>query len=118
MNRFLSKLARVGIAFVAALTLTLMSTLIERTGPELVSYSNLCPDPKLPPCAKPALKAGFPIPYLFDAPGVSRERQLAFGEDKVHMASFAADIIFYFVITLLIGWRALRRRGASARNTG
>jgi hypothetical protein len=104
----------IGIALVAAITLACMSVYIERTGPELVQYSNLCTAPDLGPCYKPALKGGFPVPYLFDSPGISRERQLAFGEDKLHIAGLIADIAVYFLLLLIVAWAIRRRPSAGA----
>ncbi|RYG98197.1 MAG: hypothetical protein EON58_07825 [Alphaproteobacteria bacterium] len=99
------------IAFVLAITLTLVSSYVERVGPDLVSYGNLCGPTGNEKCYKPALKGGFPIPYLHDAPGVSRERQLAFGEDNVRLAALATNIVVYFAISL-VAWVAWRRRSA------
>jgi hypothetical protein len=48
------------------------------------------------------LKGGFPVSYLFDAPGISRERQLAFIEDTLHPAALVIDIAVYFAATLLL----------------
>lgn len=101
-------LARV---FILAITLTLTSSYVERIGPDLVSYGNLCGPTGDENCYKPALKGGFPFPYLYDAPGVSRERQLAFGEDKVRLGALAANIVMYFTV-LLVLWVAWRRRSA------
>jgi hypothetical protein len=85
MKNTLLKPSLLGLALIAAITLALVSVYVERTGPDLVQYGNLCGAAALDPCYKPALKGGFPVAYLFDAPGVSRERQLAFGEDKLHV---------------------------------
>ena len=57
-----------------------------------------------------ALKGGFPVAYLFDAPGVSRERQLAFGEDKLHMGALLADFTVYLVISIAVACLISRRR--------
>jgi len=107
-----SRLVKVGllcVAFVLAVGITLLSVLVERTGPELVPYGNLCGPSQNEPCYKPVLKGGFPVSYLLDAPGVSRERQLAFIEDTLHPGAFALDIAVYFGAILLVSvvaWRA------------
>lgn len=99
----LKKVSLMGLALTAAIMLALLSVFVEQVGPELVQYGDSD--------YKPVLKGGFPVPYLYDAPGVSRERQLAFGEDKVRPSALAADIALYFTI-LLVVWVALRRRSA------
>jgi hypothetical protein len=63
------------------------------------------------------MKGGFPFAYLFDAPGVSRERQLAFGEDKLHVGSLIADVVAYFAIFILIARAVSRRRSAVGPDT-
>jgi hypothetical protein len=109
MRMILSKLSLMGLAVIAAIALALMSVFIERTGPELVQYGNLCGPAALDPCYQLALKGGFPVAYLFDAPGVSRERQLAFGEDKLHMGALIADFAVYLAISIAVAWVVSRR---------
>jgi hypothetical protein len=104
-----SKLKLAGLALVAAVTVALMSVHVERTGPDLVEYGNLCGPSASDPCYKPQLKGGFPVAYLYDAPGVSRERQLAFVEDKMHVGALIADVTVYFAIMMLIAWAASQR---------
>jgi hypothetical protein len=96
----LSKSSMTGFAFVMAVTLAFLSVCVERVGPELVTYGNLCGPGGVAPCYKPVLKGGYPVAYLFDAPGVSVERQLAFGEDKLVAGALVLDIAIYFAITL------------------
>jgi hypothetical protein len=98
----LPKLSGIGLVLILAITLAFMSVFVERLGPELVQYGNLCGVASLDPCYKPALKGGFPVAYLFDAPGVSRERQLAFGEDNLYVGGLILDIAVYFAISMLI----------------
>lgn len=102
MKNALRKLSVLGLTLILAVTLALMSAHVERVGPEMVAYGNLCGATASDPCYKPALKGGFPVAYLFDTPGVSRERQLAFGEDKVHIDALVTDIATYFVILMLV----------------
>lgn len=97
---FLAKLRLAGLALAAAITLTLMSFSVERIGPEFTAYGNLCGPHHDDLCYKPVLKSGFPIAYLFDAPGVSVERKLG-PEDKLLVTAFILDIAIYFVIFLL-----------------
>src|SRR5437764_11469751 len=96
----LTKLRLIGIALVSAITLAFLSVCVERMGPELAGYGNLCGPSAADPCYKPVLKGGFPVAYLFDAPGVSVERQLAFGEDKLFIGALVFDIAIYFAIVL------------------
>ena len=56
MKRRLSTPRAMGIALILATTLTLFSVFVERTGPQLVQYGNLCGVAGLEPCYKPALK--------------------------------------------------------------
>lgn len=118
----LSKLSLTCLAFISAITLALLSVYVERIGPELVAYGNLCGPSGSDFCYKPVLKGGFPIAYLFDAPGVSIERQLAFVEDKLTLAALVLDIAIYFAIILLAmlavsRWRSARLQAASRART-
>ncbi|GGE61415.1 hypothetical protein [Massilia psychrophila] len=99
--RLSAKLSLIGIALISAITLALLSVYVERVGPELAQYGNLCGPLAVDPCYKPVLKGGFPVAYLFDAPGVSVERQLSFGEDKLFLGALILDITLYFAIVLL-----------------
>jgi hypothetical protein len=100
----------VGVALISAIALALLSVQVERIGPELVQYGNLCGPGGSDPCLQPVLKAGFPIPYLFDAPAVSRERQLAFGEDNLSLGALLLDIAIYFAIVLSVIRGVVHRR--------
>ncbi|HEX8479132.1 MAG TPA: hypothetical protein VF663_12400 [Telluria sp.] len=114
MNKFFQKLFGFGICFILASVLAFMSSYIERTGPEMASYGNLCGATRHDSCNEPVLKGGFPFPDLFDAPGVSVEHQLSIGEDQLSEGALAADIAIYFAL-LLVLWRALSRRPAAER---
>jgi hypothetical protein len=98
----LPKFISINVAFISAITLTLLSVHVERMGPELAVYGNLCSPSGSDFCYKLVLKGGFPLAYLFDAPGVSRERVLAFGEDKLSVGALALDIAIYFAIVVLV----------------
>lgn len=111
-------LLRAGLALVMAFALAMLSSLVQREGPELESYGNLCGPAANESCYKPALKGGFPLAYLFDAPGVSVERQLSFGEDNLRPMVLFLDIGFYWAAIMLgiwfIGARAPRQGGGEA----
>lgn len=94
-------LANLGLVS-AALTLALMSSKIEHSGPELVQYGNLCGASSSEPCMKPVLNGGFPFAYLFDAPGVSVEGKLSFGEDHLQPVPFVSDVAVYLAVIVLI----------------
>ncbi len=99
-----TKINRIGFALVSAITLALLSVFVERAGPELAQYGDLD--------YRPVLRGGFPFAYLFDAPGISVERQLAFVEDKLYTIALILDIVIYFAIVLLIIPVVSRRRSA------
>ncbi len=96
----LGKLGLAGLALMSAVTLTLLSVSVERKGPELAPYGNLCGPRHHDLCYEPQLKGGFPIAYLFDSPGTSVERNLGL-EDKLVPGALFLDIALYFVIVLL-----------------
>ncbi|MEW6022142.1 MAG: hypothetical protein AB1807_08385 [Pseudomonadota bacterium] len=110
MKKPIASLPLIGLALVAAILLAVLSVSIERIGPEPVEYGNMCGPGASDPCYKPALKGGFPVPYLFDAPGVSVERKLSFGEDKLSAGALMVDIAVYFVVILLATRVAARLR--------
>jgi hypothetical protein len=111
----LAKLRLAGLALVAAITLALLSFSVERIGPELAAYGNLCGPRHNDLCYKPVLKSGFPIAYLFDVPGVSVERQLG-PEDKLLVGPLIFDIAIYFAICLLAFPVASHRRAKRLRS--
>lgn len=113
-TRFSVKAGLAGLALVVAIMLALLSVHIERLGPELAQYGNLCGPRAVDPCYKPASKGGFPFAYLFDAPGVSVERQLSFGEDTLFAGALMLDIAIYFAIAILAMLTVSRRRSARA----
>jgi hypothetical protein len=98
--RLLAKLGFMSLAFIAAILLTLASVNVERVGPEQAAYGNLCGPHTNDLCFEPVLKGGFPFAYLFDAPGISVERQLEFIEDQLHVGALALDIAIYFALVL------------------
>lgn len=116
-----TKLVLIGVALTIAITLTLWSVNVERIGPELVVYGNLCGPSGFDFCYKPVLKGGFPVAYLFDASGISVERQLAFFEDNLSVGALVLDVAFYFAIVLLAMlavlrcWSALKASASSTK---
>ncbi|WP_306393866.1 hypothetical protein [Telluria beijingensis] len=107
MTSILSRPGFIGLVLIAATTLALVSVNIERRGPELVSYGNLCGPTADDPCHVPALKGGFPVAYLVDAPGISVERRLGFGEDTLRPGALVVDIAVYFAIIMAMAWAIL-----------
>lgn len=96
-----------------SMLVALLSSFIERRGPERVQYGNLCGATAMEPCTRPWLKGGFPVAYLFDAPGVSVENQLAFVEDDFRPAAFALDWAFsavalWLLFQVVVRWQRLR----------
>ena len=89
------------LTLVVATVVALVAVLVERRGPELVVYGNVCGPTASDLCYRPVLKGGFPVAYLFDAPGVSVEDQLAFVEDHFRPVAFVLDVAFYFAIIAL-----------------
>jgi len=114
-----TKLGLSGIALVSAIVLALLSLQFERVGSELAQYGNLCGPRADDPCYQPVLKAGFPVAFLLDRPGVSVERQLGL-EDKVLLGALVLDIGVYFAIVLLSLLAVWRRRSTRtpAENRG
>jgi heme/copper-type cytochrome/quinol oxidase subunit 2 len=64
-----------------------------------------------------ALKGGFPVAYLFDAPGISVERQLSFGEDELFVGALIIVIAIYWAIVLLTILVVSRYRSARMQAT-
>ena len=108
----LTKLSLIAVAVISAIALALLSVYIERVGPELSQYGNLCGPGAADPCYKPALKGGFPFAYLVDAPGISVERQLGFGEDELLLGTLVLDIAIYLAIILFLMVAVSGRRSA------
>jgi hypothetical protein len=92
----------------SALLLTVVSSNVERTGPELAEHGNFCGSTKDRLCMKPRLSGGFPLAYLFDAPGISVEGQLSFGEDEFRTAPFLFDLAVYIAV-ITVGAGVMRR---------
>jgi len=104
------------MAVTLAIALALLSVRIERIGPELAEYGNLCGPSTSDPCYQPVLKGGFPVAYLFNRPGVSVQRKLSFFEDRLSAGALMIDIAVYFAIVLLV-IRGLAHRRSRADAT-
>jgi hypothetical protein len=98
----LTKASLIVLALISAITLAFLSVFVERLGPELARYGDS--DFRL------VLKGGFPFAYLFDAPGISVEGQLAFVEDQLVRGALVLDIAIYFAIVSLAILLVARRR--------
>ncbi|WKB55678.1 hypothetical protein [Eleftheria terrae] len=85
-----------------AVLLSSLSGQVERTGPELAAYGNVCGPRHDQLCLEPVRNAGFPIAYLFDAPGISRERNVAIVEDEFRPFAFCLNVAVYLVALLVI----------------
>lgn len=108
----LKKWCSTGVALIAAIMLAFLSAYVERIGPELAVYGNLCGPSGSDLCYKAVLKGGFPLAYLFDMPGVSVERKLSFGEDILSTGALVLDIVIDFATVLLIMRAVARLRSA------
>jgi hypothetical protein len=99
----------VALSVLVGLGIGLLSVRVQRTGPEQVVYSNLCGPAMDQLCYKPVLNGGFPLPFLYDRAGVSREDQLAFVEDRFRWLPFLADLVLYAAVMFGIARLTTRR---------
>ena len=90
------------ISLLLSVILTGVSITIQKVGPEVGMYGNVCGPSGNEPCYQELLKGGFPIPYLFDNPGVSVRGQLSFFEDDFHVFPFILDNLFYIIVLGLV----------------
>jgi hypothetical protein len=104
----MNRVARFAALLLVSACVTLMSVGIERRGPELAQYGNLCGPTSDQPCMQPALKGGFPMAFLVDIPGVSVENQLALIEDRFVFLGFAVDWLAC-ALSLWLLWCGARR---------
>ena len=112
MPRLLSTRKSIVLCVFLALALSLMSSLVERKGPELASYGNLCGPSGDQDCLEPILNAGFPFGYLFDQPGVSVERNLFILEDNFRPLPFVLDFFLYLAVFAVVVLFAHRLRNS------
>lgn len=108
MTKPVRPLVCIAAALIAACALTLLSVHVERSGPELEAYGNLCGPSSDQPCLEPALQGGFPLAFLVDAGGISVERKLDLFADRLRLQPLAIDVALYFAALLGIG-RLVRR---------
>ena len=102
------------LSLLIGLGLALLSVHVQRNGPEQVVYSNLCGPATDQLCYKPVLNGGFPLPFLYDRAGVSREDQLAFVEDRFRAMPFLLDVGIFAAVALAVG-AFIRRRPSPLR---
>ena len=102
------------LSLLIGLALALLSVQVQRKGPEQVVYSNLCGPAMDQLCYKPVLNGGFPLPFLFDRAGVSREDQLAFVEDRFRAMPFLLDVALYAAMAFAVA-AFIRRRPSPLR---
>jgi hypothetical protein len=110
MMKLLNSLKSFALAVVYALSLTLLSSFVERVGPELASYGNLCGPSSDQACLEPVPNAGLPFAYIFDIPGESVERRLNFLQDGIRPLPFALDFFVYFSLVVFTFFIRGRRR--------
>jgi hypothetical protein len=95
---------------IIAITLSLLSSVYQRYGPEVAIYGNVCGPSQDQFCLRPVLNAGFPLGFLFDDPAISVRDQLTpLIEDEFRGVPFMVDAFFYGSIIYLI-YLAVRRR--------
>jgi hypothetical protein len=100
-----------------AIVITLATFAIQRHGPEVGTYGNVCGSTGDQPCTHILLNAGYPLGYVFDMgyvfdnPSVSvRDKLMPIIEDEFRIIPFILDTIFYAVaLSLLsIGFKKIR----------
>ena len=99
-------------ALAAATAATLLSSQVQRAGPERAVYNHEC-EVGGRPCLEPRLAGGFPLQYWFDTPGVSVQHQLSLGEDVVRPLPLAGNVLFYLLVFVEAG--GARRRCSRRR---
>jgi hypothetical protein len=96
--------------------LALWTVRFRRFGPEQAAYGNLCGPSGDDLCMEPRLNGGWPLGYLYDAPGVSIERSLGFFEDRFRLLPFLVDAALFWAGLVALGLLAGRLLAdASAR---
>ncbi len=83
------------LALALAVALALSTALYQRHGPFMGVFGNMCgPAEGGQLCIAPVLQGGWPLPYLFDNPGVSVRDTLSL-EDKLDFGFFLLDVWFF-----------------------
>lgn len=94
---------RVLIFLLLAIMFTLASFAIQRYGPEVGTYGNVCGPTGDQACTHVLLNAGFPLGYIFDNPSISvRDQLMPIIEDEFRIIPFLLDTVFYAVILSLL----------------
>lgn len=101
-----------------ALASAALSVFVERWGPELAPYGNLCGPQSSEPCLQLVLNAGFPVAFLFDQAGVSVEHRLSVLEDQFRFGAFAMNAGFYLLLYGLVFMLLRALSGRIARSVG
>ena len=86
-----------GSLFLVVIVVTFYSSNLQRVGPELGVWGNVCGESGNELCYKPALNGGFPFPYFF--------------EDDIRWIIFMIDVILngvFLSAVFLIGKEVLR----------
>jgi hypothetical protein len=104
MLKFLSRrLVIIAVGFIGAIALTLLSSNKQQVGPELGIFGNSCGPGENEVCYEPILNGGFPVPYLFDNPGISVRGSLHFFEDEIRVLPFLIDVLLIGTILSGVG---------------
>jgi hypothetical protein len=94
---------RILIILLSAIMFTLASFAIQRYGPEVGTYGNVCGPSGDQACTHVLLNAGFPLGYIFDNPSVSvRDQLMPIIEDEFRIIPFLLDTAFYALILSLL----------------
>jgi hypothetical protein len=99
--------------FLVAIVITIFSSNIQRVGPEMGVWGNVCGESGNELCYEPVLNGGFPFPYLIDNLGVSVPGALHYAEDEFRLIPFMLDVILMSVFLsaiFIISKELLRKR--------
>jgi hypothetical protein len=96
-----------------SIVLTIVSFAIQRHGPEVGVYGNVCGPNGDQLCLRPKLNAGFPLGYVFDNTATSVRDQLTpFVEDDFRIFPFLLDLLIYGtgIYLISLGLKKIRIR--------
>jgi len=85
------------LALAVGLLATMLTSQVQREGPEQAIYNHECGTPQAP-CFEARTAAGLPLQYWFDTPGVSVEHQLSLGEDGIRWRPFVLDVAAFALL--------------------
>ena len=103
-------------SLVIAFALTIYSSNIQRVGPAIRGFGNVCGPSGDERCYEPVLNAGFPLPYFFDNPSISARGNLSLLEDEFRILPFLVDVYLFGIVLsamLFAGKRYLLQRRSS-----